>query len=242
MFKSASQTREFIAELRAAEDPSWHAVDVVLCPPFTALGAADDALAGQHWVALGAQNMHWEEQGAYTGEISAPMLREHHVTYVLLGHSERRMYAAESDTNVALKVRSALRHNMIPIVAVGETLDEHELGQAAERVTLQTMAAFAGLGQEEIGGCVVAYEPIWAIGTGRADSPASANRVMGAIRACIPALREARLLYGGSMKPENVAALLHEPNIDGGLVGGASLQVESFAALVGAAGKRKSTP
>ena len=236
MFKTAFQTREFIAGLLAAEDASWHGVDVVLCPAFTALGAAHAALAGQQRVALGAQNMHWEEQGAYTGEVAAPMLHEHHVQYVLLGHSERRISAGESDSNIALKVRTALRHKMTPIVAVGETLDEHELGQAAERVTLQTMAAFAGLGEAEISSCVVAYEPIWAIGSGRADTPENANAVMGAIRASIPALRESRILYGGSMKPENVEALMHQPNIDGGLIGGASLQIESFCALIRAAG------
>ena len=237
MFKTGAQTTHFLRELCGVTSELPEHVDVVVCPPYTALESAAAALRGQDRIALGAQNMHWEEHGAYTGEISAPMLHEFGVRYVLLGHSERRMFAGESDSNIALKVRAALRHSLIPIVAVGETLDEHELGQTAERVTLQTMAAFAGLDDAEIGSCVVAYEPIWAIGSGRADDPANADDVMGAIRACVPALREARILYGGSVKPANIEALCSRPNIDGALVGGASLEVTSFRALIEIAGK-----
>ena len=237
MYKTAQAAREFIAGLRARLEPAWDPVDIVIAPAFTALSAAQEALAGQSRIALGAQNMHWEEQGAYTGEIAAGMLCELGVSYVLLGHSERRAFAGESDSNIALKVRTALRNGLTPIVAVGETLDEHNLGQTLERVTLQTMAAFAGLDDAEVAACVVAYEPIWAIGTGKADDPQNADYVMGAIRQCVPALRESRILYGGSVKPDNIEALCLQPNIDGGLVGGASLQVESFAALIATAAK-----
>jgi triosephosphate isomerase len=179
--------------------------------------------------------MHVEPSGPFTGEISAPMLRDLGVGWVILGHSERRQYFCETDDSVAHKVQCALRYGLIPIVAVGETAEEHAAGRTVERVVAQTTAAFAGLGPGLVGGCVVAYEPIWAIGTGKVDTPDSANAVMGAIRACVPGLENARILYGGSMKPGNAAALTAEPNIDGGLIGGASLEVGSFVAVIEAA-------
>ena len=239
MHKTVAQSSELLDQLLERVEPLPDAADIVVCPPFTALAAAAIALEGQRRIALGAQTMHWENDGAFTGEISAPMLRELGVAYVILGHSERRMYAGEVDANIALKVRAALANNIVPIVAVGETLDEHERGQAVERVTLQTMAALAGLDDSAIATCVIAYEPIWAIGTGHADTPESADAVMGAIRSCLPALRDARILYGGSMKPENAPALCARQNIDGGLVGGASLQAAAFSAIVAAAAAAK---
>jgi triosephosphate isomerase len=206
----------------------------VLCPPFTALFAAHEALAGSA-IGLGAQNVGWVNEGAFTGEISPVMLVECGVTWVVIGHSERRHLFGELDYRVNEKARAALAHGITPIVAVGETADEHAAGQARDKVCAQVQAAFDGVPAEDVARCVVAYEPIWAIGTGNADSPAEANVIMGEIRAKLPGLEHARILYGGSMKPGNVAAFLAQPNIDGGLVGGASLEPESFAALLAGA-------
>jgi triosephosphate isomerase len=230
MHKTIAETRAFVAALRALPLPLEH-VDAVVCPPFTALAAAHEALAGTG-VGLGAQNMNWAEQGAYTGEISPLMLAEVGVTWVVLGHSERRALFGELDERVNEKVRSALQHGITPIVAVGETGEEHAAGLARRKVEAQTQAAFAGLETDDVARCVVAYEPIWAIGSGLADSPAGANAIMGAIRAAVPGLSGVRMLYGGSMTPANVGTFLAQPGIDGGLVGGASLQPESFAAML----------
>ncbi len=230
MNKTAAEARAFIADLRARTLP-LDDVDALLCPPFTALSAAQDALAGSR-IALGAQNMSWAGSGAFTGEISHGMLTEFGVTYVLLGHSERRAMFGEIDERVNEKVEKALEHGLIPIVAVGETAQEHAAGIAVRRVRDQVTVAFAGIPLEGVAKCIVAYEPIWAIGTGTADSPHDANALMGEIRNCSPALADVRLLYGGSMKPDNVAAFLAQPNIDGGLVGGASLDPSHFAALL----------
>ena len=183
-------------------------------------------------IGLGAQTMHDEAYGAYTGEISAPMLRELGVQFVLLGHSERRAMAAESDAAIHRKVQTAIAHEMTPIVCVGETLDEHEAGQAIGRVRLQVQSAFADLAPDQVKHCVVAYEPIWAIGTGKSDDPKSADAVMGAIRAAVPGLEHAAIIYGGSVKPENIASFMEQPNINGALVGGASLEHHTFSEIV----------
>jgi len=236
MHKTVAEASRLVEELCIRSVAFPNDVEVIVCPPFTALAAAATALGTQTRIELGAQTMHWDDSGAFTGEISAPMLRELGVRYVILGHSERRMYAGETDGNLAFKVRAALRHGITPIVAVGETASEHERGQTVERVTIQTIAAFAGLPPAQVGTCVVAYEPIWAIGSGKADTPESANDVMGAIRACVDGLYDARILYGGSMKADNAPAFCAQPNIDGGLIGGASLQAESFVAIIRAAG------
>ena len=235
MHKTVAQTRAFIAELLAAALPEE--IDVVIAPPFTALEAAHDAL-GESPVFLGAQTMHEGAQGPFTGEISPVMLIELGVTYVILGHSERRLQFGESDASINNKVRSAIAHGITPVVAVGETEAEHAAGVARVRVVSQTVAAFAGVTAADAGRCVVAYEPIWAIGTGLVDSPEGANAVIGEIRACVAGLENARLLYGGSMKGENAAALMAQPNVDGGLVGGASLTVPGFLAIVEAARAR----
>jgi len=230
MHKTIAQTRAFIADVRARTLPLAE-VDAVLCPPFTALSAAREALAGSA-IGLGAQNVCWVDEGAFTGEISPAMLVECGVTWVVIGHSERRHLFGELDYRVNEKARAALAHGITPIVAVGETADEHAAGQARAKVCAQVQAAFEGVPMVDVARCVVAYEPIWAIGTGNADSPAEANHIMGEIRAQMPGLDHARILYGGSMKPQNVAAFLAQPNIDGGLIGGASLEPESFAALL----------
>ena len=176
--------------------------------------------------------MHWELQGAFTGEISAPMLREFGVSHVILGHSERRAYCAETDRTVNLKVHTALQQNLVPIVAVGETLEERRAGKADDRVVTQTRAAFEGVGVDALRGVAIAYEPIWAIGTGENCNAAEANRVMATIRSSLEGLDETPILYGGSMTRENVASYAAQPNINGGLVGGASLDPNGFAQLI----------
>jgi triosephosphate isomerase (TIM) len=229
MHKTVAEARDLALGLLAADLSDE--VDVVVCPPFTALAAVADALGGSS-IGLGAQNMHDAPQGAFTGEISPLMLRDLGVGWVILGHSERRQYFCETDAAVARKVRAALLYGLVPIVAVGETAEEHAAGVTVERVVAQTHAAFEGLSAVDVAGCVVAYEPIWAIGTGNVDTPACADAVMGAIRSCVAGLEDARILYGGSMKGGNARALMAEPNIDGGLIGGASLDVASFVAVV----------
>jgi triosephosphate isomerase len=229
MHKTLAQTRELLQALRAHALPPE--VDVVVCPPFTALAAASEELHGSR-IALGAQTMHEEEQGAFTGEVSPIMLRELSVSYVILGHSERRRFSCETNESIARKVRAALAHDITPIVAVGETAEEHERGLAIELAVSRTRAAFAELTQQDVARCVVAYEPIWAIGTGLVDEPSGANVVMGAIRHCLPGLQKARILYGGSMKADNAVALAKQSNIDGGLIGGASLTAQAFLAII----------
>jgi triosephosphate isomerase len=235
MNKTIAQTRAFAEDLRARGLP-FAAVDAVICPPFTALCEARDVLADLP-VALGAQNMSWADSGPYTGEISPLMLVELGVTWAVVGHSERRALFGELDERVNEKVVAALRHGITPIVAVGETEQEHAAGLATARVREQVTLAFAGIAPEDVARCVVAYEPIWAIGTGNADSPSEANALMGEIRGIAAGLENVRLLYGGSMNAGNVAEFVAQPNIDGGLVGGASLDPASFAALLDGARK-----
>lgn len=231
MHKTSSETATFFERFHDIEASLPATVDVVICPPFTALQAAAQALGGSR-VALGAQNMHWEPQGAYTGEISAPMLLDLGVRYVILGHSERRQYFGETDADVERKTRAALDARLTPIVAVGETLEIREAGNAIDYVVAQVRAALGGLDDAALSRVVLAYEPVWAIGTGRNCDPAAANEVMGAIRACAPALADVPILYGGSVKPENIGTYTAQSEIDGGLVGGASLDPSAFARLV----------
>ncbi len=230
MHKTIAQTRAFLADLHARKLPLAD-VDAVICPPFTALCAANDVLAGSR-IGLGAQNMGWAEEGAFTGEIAPAMLMECGVGWVVIGHSERRHLFGELDYRVNEKACAALAHGITPIVAVGETAEEHAAGEARDKVCAQVRAAFDGLDVADVARCVVAYEPIWAIGTGNADSPDEANVIMGELRDAVPGLENVRVLYGGSVKPDNVAAFVAQPNIDGGLVGGASLDPASFAALL----------
>ena len=215
-------------------------VDIVLCPPFTALESVAHALEGQS-VRLGAQNMHPDKSGAFTGEISAEMLRTLYVTHVILGHSERRQYFAETDAFINRKVLAALASQLRPILCVGETLAEREAGQTLDVVRTQTEAALAGVKPEQVTTVIVAYEPVWAIGTGKVATTAQAQEVHAFIRGLLtqlygPALaQKVRILYGGSMKPANAPELLAQPDIDGGLIGGASLEARSFVDLVKAA-------
>ncbi|MGC1381023.1 MAG: triose-phosphate isomerase [Candidatus Baltobacteraceae bacterium] len=231
MHKTAAETAAFLDAFLPKSALLPAQIEIVVAPPFTSIPSASLRLRGSR-VALGAQNMHWALQGAYTGEVSAPMLLEFGVTHVILGHSERRAYDGESDRAVNLKVKTALEQGLVPIVAVGESLEERDAGKTDERVVAQTRAAFDGVARERLAGVVIAYEPIWAIGTGRNCEPAEADRVMGAIRDCLDGLQTTPILYGGSMNAANVASYIERSNINGGLVGGASLDPDGFATLI----------
>jgi len=210
--------------------------EIVVCPPFTGLVSVSAAIAGTN-IKLGAQNMGWEEEGAFTGEVSAKMLKETGCTYVIIGHSERRQYFSETDETVNKRMRKALASGIIPIVCVGETLKQREEGATFAVVEAQVKKGLDGIGANEIAGLVIAYEPVWAIGTGKTASPRQAEEVHKFIRETIAAMSadasgKVRILYGGSIKPENIAELMKCENIDGGLVGGASLKADSFASIV----------
>jgi len=210
---------------------------VAVCPPFTALAAAAEVLAGSP-IALGAQNCHHEPSGAHTGEISPPMLVELGCRFVLCGHSERRREMGETDEQIKLKVASTLRHNLTPVLCVGETGDERRQGLTFNTVEGQLRAGLAGLAGEQIAKTVLAYEPVWAIGTGANATPAQAAEVQGYLRGLLSELaskeiaQTVRILYGGSVKAENADALLAEPEVDGALVGGASLNAQGFIGIV----------
>jgi triosephosphate isomerase len=214
-------------------------VEVVVCPAFTALRSVQTTIDGDKLkIGLGAQNCHWESEGAYTGEVSPAMLAKLRVSYVIVGHSERRELFGETDEIVAKKLRAVLGAGMAPILCVGETLEEREAGTTDAKVQGQIESAFAKLPADDAARCVVAYEPIWAIGTGHTATPDDANTTIGVIRQHVRVgLGEdlaagLRILYGGSMKPGNVADLMAMPEIDGGLVGGASLDPDEFARVV----------
>ena len=215
-------------------------VDIVICPPFTALESVAAAIDGS-LIKLGAQNMHFEDSGAFTGEISAPMLRALFATHVILGHSERRTLFAETDEFVNKKVLSALKNQLRPILCVGESLAEREAGTTLQVVQTQSERALDGVGKELAVNIVIAYEPVWAIGTGKVATAEQAQEVHGFIRGLLAKLygeavaQRVRILYGGSMKPANAADLLAQKDIDGGLIGGASLEARNFVELVKAA-------
>ncbi len=233
----AEQAVAFVRKIRHPLN-EVQGVERVLCPPFTALPAVADALAGTR-IGLGAQTMHWEEKGAHTGEI-APSMLEGLVQYVILGHSERRATGSseESDEAINRKLRAALAHGLTPILCVGERLEQRQAGETELFVAGQVAVALAGLEAEQVARCVIAYEPIWAIGTGEAATPVEANRVIGlVIRGAVAEVfdettaQQVRVQYGGSVNPENIADFMAMPEIDGALVGGASLK-ESFVDLV----------
>jgi triosephosphate isomerase len=237
MNKGATEAEELIrALIPLVKDAS---AQVVVCPPFTALDRARKALAGSN-IALGSQNVFWESEGAFTGEISTSMLTDLGVTYAIVGHSERRQFFHEDDSMVNRRALAALAAGIVPIVCVGELRDERESEKTLEVVTKQIEGAFADLTQAQAATCVVAYEPVWAIGTGLVATPDQAQEVHASIRRLLAKkYGEAtadviRIQYGGSMKPDNAAHLLGRPDIDGGLIGGASLNADSFSAIVGA--------
>lgn len=236
MYKTVDEAEALVNDLKGlVRDASG--VEIVVCPPFTALGAVRDALRGSN-IELAAQNMHWEDEGAFTGEVSAVMLRNLGCMYVILGHSERRTYFGETDESVNRKVKSALSNDLLPIICVGETLKEREEGKTEEVVTRQTKAALDGIKTSGAERIVIAYEPVWAIGTGRTASADEANRVIRIIRSTVAEVfnsriaGEVRIQYGGSVKPGNARELFSQSDIDGALVGGASLNASDFAAIV----------
>ena len=212
--------------------------EVVVCVPYTAIDTAASIIKGSN-IKLGAENVHWAEKGAFTGEISAKMLVELGVEYVIIGHSERRQYFGETDQTVNMRVKAALAAGLKPIICVGESLEEREGGKTEEVVTRQTKAAFDGVSKDDLVNTVIAYEPIWAIGTGKTATAEEANATIKVIRDTMAGLycakcaeEKVRIQYGGSMNPKNAKELMAQPNIDGGLIGGASLKAVDFSQVV----------
>ena len=223
----------------ALDEADYKSADVSVHPPFTSLRSAQTVLDADNIpIALGAQHSHWDEGGAFTGEISPAMLAKLAVSYVIVGHSERRQLFGETDENVNRRVKAILTAGMTPIMCCGETLEEREANQAEARITAQVDAGLAGLKRSEVGSMVIAYEPVWAIGTGHTATPADAQAGCALVRDRVRANFGAdaaigvRVQYGGSVKPINIADLMAQPDIDGALVGGASLEVDSFSRIV----------
>ncbi|OGV70760.1 MAG: triose-phosphate isomerase [Lentisphaerae bacterium RIFOXYA12_FULL_48_11] len=235
MNKSVSEAADLASDIKS-DLADYRDADIVLCPPFTALKTVSDVITQTH-IKLGAQNMHWASDGAYTGEISPSMLRDVFCHYVILGHSERRTMFNETDEIVNKKVKAAIAGNLCPIVCVGEVLQERESGAANDVVKKQVAGSLAGLG-DDIGKVVIAYEPVWAIGTGKVATPAQAQEMHAFIRGVLGSIfnediaQSIRIQYGGSMKPSNAGELLSQPDIDGGLIGGAALDARSFVEIV----------
>ena len=251
MNKIGFEASDFVARLLDILKAEGN-VEVVLCPPYTALAATRDAIKGS-FITLGAQDVFWADRGAYTGKISPRMLGDLDVTYVIVGHSETRgrfgvddpeltddlmTVFGDTDATVNKKANACLNNDLKPIICVGETLKEREAGQTDAIISAQADAALAGIAPEMLGDVMFAYEPVWAIGTGKTCSPDEANRICKLVRDRVaakfgqPAADKFRVLYGGSVKPDNVQALMEEPNVDGGLVGGASMEPDVFAQLV----------
>jgi triosephosphate isomerase len=235
MFKTVGESVAFINEVKGKAEADG--VESVICAPFTNLPALVEAVKGTT-LKVGAQNLHWEDSGAYTGEISGAMLKDLGVNYVIIGHSERRAYFAETDETVNKKVHAAFKHGLTPIVCVGEKLEEREAGKTKDVCKAQTEAAFQGLSAEQAAQVVIAYEPIWAIGTGKSSTAEDAQDVIGYIRGLVAGLYgkqtadAVRIQYGGSVKPGNIREFMAQPDIDGALVGGASLEPASYIQLV----------
>jgi len=212
-------------------------VDIVVCPPNLALTDVQDCLTETN-IGVGAQNLFWEDSGAFTGEISAPMIKAIGLQYVIIGHSERRQYFGETDETVNKKIKAALTHGLTPIVCIGEILEDREAGKTFDVINHQCEKSFANLSEEEMGKIIIAYEPVWAIGTGKTATPQQAQEVHKFIRDFFEKKYSSalaaglRIQYGGSVKPENTKDLMSQPDIDGALVGGASLKSESFVAIV----------
>jgi triosephosphate isomerase len=239
MFKTVAEARVLITELLPGLT-AFQGVEIVLCPPFTSILPVAALLEGTA-IGVGSQNMHWEASGAYTGEIAPPMLAEF-CKYVIIGHSERRAYFGETDASVNRKVKAAIEHGLVPIMCVGETLAENEAGRTNEVVTRQIKEGLNGVEAQFIGSMVIAYEPVWAIGTGRAATADGANAVIAdIIRALLAQIyggeksELVRILYGGSVKASNAVEFFRYADIDGALVGGASLKASEFIAIVKAA-------
>lgn len=239
MFKTTGEAVLLVQNIDKKLSYDGDDVEVVVCPPFTALKSISTLIeADDINIGLGAQDMYWEEEGAFTGEISPLMLKDLRVRYVIIGHSERRQHFGETNETVNKKTKATLAHGLSPIICVGESLDQHDQGMANEVVRVQLVEGLKGISGEDAAKIVIAYEPIWAIGTGRNATPEEANDVSRHIRAVLGSLfspdmaREIRIQYGGSVKPENIKLFMAEPDIDGALVGGASLDAESFIDIV----------
>ncbi len=227
MYKTQAETTEFLQGFMPELEKTPEDRDVVICPPFTALDAISRSLHGS-LVQLGAQNIHWEDNGAFTGEVAGSMLSEIGVRYVIVGHSERRQYFGETDESVNKRLLSAQRHGLIPILCVGETKQQRDAGETESIITKQLEKDLVNVDQQRL---VIAYEPIWAIGTGDTCDSSEANRVIGVIRSQL-SNADVTIQYGGSVKPDNIDEIMAQPEIDGALVGGASLQPASFARIV----------
>jgi len=227
MYKTQAEATEFLQGFMPELEKTPEDREVVICPPFTALDAISRSLHGS-LVQLGAQNIHWEDNGAFTGEVAGSMLSEIGVRYVIVGHSERRQYFGETDESVNKRLLSAQRHGLIPILCVGETKQQRDAGETESIITNQLEKDLVNVDQQRL---VIAYEPIWAIGTGDTCESSEANRVIGVIRSQL-SNAEVTIQYGGSVKPDNIDEIMAQPEIDGALVGGASLQPASFARLV----------
>jgi triosephosphate isomerase len=236
MFKTPAETTAFLQKFRPMVAQSTHC-EIVICPPFTNLAAAVDAARGSA-IAIGAQNIAWAKDGAFTGEVAGPMLRAVGATHTIVGHSERRQYFGETDETVLKRTQAALEFGLTPIVCVGERLEQREAGATEACLEGQFQKGIAGLTAEQFARIVIAYEPVWAIGTGKTATPDMAADAHRTIRAQVrakfggPAGDAVRILYGGSVKPDNVKSLMAHPEIDGSLVGGASLEPTSFASIV----------
>ncbi len=236
MYKTIGEAVDFVGKLKPLVAKLEHC-DVVIAPPFTALSAVAEAARGSK-LAVAAQDVHWDREGAHTGNISASMLLDAGCTHVIIGHSERRHDHGETDEHVNWKLRAALAAGLVPVVCVGETLREREAGETGRVLRRQFEGGFAGLTPQDFSLIIIAYEPVWAIGTGRTATPEMAAESHSTLRRLArqqfgeePASRQ-RILYGGSVKPDNIGALMAQEEIDGALVGGASLQVDSFSAIV----------
>lgn len=235
MNNNIAETKKLIAELRPLVADSK--CDVVVCTPYTSLAAAVEAAKGSN-IHVGAENVHWAEKGAYTGEITTGMLKELGVEYVIIGHSERRQYFGETDVTVNLRTKAAINAGLKVILCVGELLEERENGITAEVVRRQTKIALKDISYDQLSNIVIAYEPVWAIGTGKTATADDANATIKIIRDCLAEIycekcaQSVRIQYGGSMKPANASELMAQPEIDGGLIGGASLKAEDFSKIV----------
>jgi triosephosphate isomerase len=236
MYKTVAQTVQFFDEFKPLVRSASHC-EIVICPTFPALAAAVETARGSN-IRIGAQNLHWEDEGAFTGEVSAPMIQAVGCNHVIIGHSERRQFFGETDATVNKRLFAALKAGLTPIVCVGETLDQRDRG-ATEAVLIQQIeGGLASLTRNDFSRIIIAYEPVWAIGTGRVATPETAAEAHAVIRGKaarqfgLELAENVRILYGGSVKPDNVEGLMARPEIDGALVGGASLKPDSFAAIV----------
>ncbi len=232
MFKTEAEAVDFAKKLKP-KVADVHDRIIVICPPFPVLSKVYDEICDSN-IALGAQDIYWEDQGAFTGEVSAKMLKSVGCKYVIIGHSERRQYFGETDESVNKKLKKALADKLSPIVCIGERLEQREKGKTFKVVETQLKGGFKDIAVKDWDNIVIAYEPVWAIGTGKTATPDQAQEVHAYIRKLLPkeVAQSTRILYGGSVKPENIKDLMAQPDVDGGLVGGASLKVDAFEKII----------